>query len=464
MKKTILLSLLFFTFALLQAQQTYFGVDLSYVNEMEDCGADFKENSVSKDVYKIFAAHNCDLVRLRLWHTPSWYDNLNNGNRYSDLADVKRSIQRAKADSMKVLLDFHLSDTWADPGNQVIPAAWSGVVDSLDRLKDSLYNYIYRTLGELDGEGLLPEMVQIGNETNKGILLSQAANGAGWQLDWTRNAALFNEAIRAVRDIETQSNKAIKVMIHIADPKHADWYTENFISNGVTDFDIVGISYYHQWHGDNSIIQVGTIIENLIKDHGRDVMIVETGYPWTSAWDDNANNIISTAHPSYSPLSPAQQERWLTDLSTEVLASGGIGVVYWEPAWVSTNCSSRWAQGSHYENATFFDFQHNLQPDGGIKWLDKTATSIEEVEIDDPFYVSFISNHELVFSNTSSILQKEVQLNLYNLKGQLILSRDIRPSQSKSHYQINPLPQGIYYSQIVVEGNPARQQKVVILD
>ncbi len=115
-------------------------MDLSYVNEMEDCGADFKENNVSKDVYEIFADHNCDLVRLRLWHSPSWYDNLNSGNRYSDLADVKRSIQRAKGEGMKVLLDFHLSDTWADPGNQVVPAAWSAVVDSLDRLKDSLYN------------------------------------------------------------------------------------------------------------------------------------------------------------------------------------------------------------------------------------------------------------------------------------------------------------------------------------
>jgi arabinogalactan endo-1,4-beta-galactosidase len=464
MKKTILISVLFFTLAMLQAQQTYFGVDLSYVNEMEDCGADFKENNVSKDVYEIFADHNCDLVRLRLWHSPSWYDNLNSGNRYSDLADVKRSIQRAKGEGMKVLLDFHLSDTWADPGNQVVPAAWSAVVDSLDRLKDSLYNYIYRTLDELDGEGLLPEMVQIGNETNKGILLSQAANGAGWQLDWTRNAALFNEAIRAVRDIEAQTNKTIQVMIHIADPKHADWYTENFISNGVTDFDIVGISYYHQWHGDNSIIQVGTIIENLIRDHGKDVMIVETGYPWTSGWDDNASNIISTAHPSYSPLSPAQQKRWLTDLSTEVLASGGIGLIYWEPAWVSTNCSSQWAQGSHYENATFFDFQDNLQPDGGIEWLEKTATSIEEVGIYDPFDVSFISNQEFTFSNSSAGQQGAIDLNLYNLNGQLILNKEILPTQAKSYYQINPLPKGIYYFQLMLDGNPVKQQKAVILD
>ena len=193
-------------------------------------------------------------------------------------------------------------------------------------------------------------------------------------------------------------------------------------------------------------------------------MIVETGYPWTSGWDDNASNIISTAHPSYSPLSPAQQKRWLTDLSTEVLASGGIGLIYWEPAWVSTNCSSQWAQGSHYENATFFDFQDNLQPDGGIEWLEKTATSIEEVGIYDPFDVSFISNQEFTFSNSSAGQQGAIDLNLYNLNGQLILNKEILPTQAKSYYQINPLPKGIYYFQLMLDGNPVKQQKAVILD
>jgi arabinogalactan endo-1,4-beta-galactosidase len=99
-------------------QSFYFGADLSYVNEMEDCGVSYKEDGKPKDVHEMFADHGCNLVRLRLWHTPSWYDGLNNGNRYSDLADVKIAIGRAHAAGMEVLLDFHLSDNWADPGKQ----------------------------------------------------------------------------------------------------------------------------------------------------------------------------------------------------------------------------------------------------------------------------------------------------------------------------------------------------------
>ncbi|MDX1408117.1 MAG: glycosyl hydrolase 53 family protein [Saprospiraceae bacterium] len=187
--------------------QFYFGADLSYVNEMEDCGVTYHDNSEAKDPYTIFWEHNCNLVRLRLWHTPSWYDNLNSGARYCDLADAKRSIARAKEHGMAVLLDFHLSDNWADPGKQVVPAAWAPVVDDLEVLQDSLYNYIRGTLHALDDEGLVPEMVQIGNETNRGILLSQEINDAGWVLDWDRNSALFNTAIDAVRDFEAQAGK-----------------------------------------------------------------------------------------------------------------------------------------------------------------------------------------------------------------------------------------------------------------
>ena len=148
MKKA--LALLVFAFVLaaspLLAQSFYFGSDLSYVNEMDDCGVVFKENNAPKDCYQIFADNKTNLVRLRLWHTPSWYDTLNAGKRYGDFADVRRSILRAKMAGMGVLLDFHLSDFWADPQRQIIPKAWLPVVDNLPVLKDSLFNYVKTTL------------------------------------------------------------------------------------------------------------------------------------------------------------------------------------------------------------------------------------------------------------------------------------------------------------------------------
>lgn len=459
--KALLISILFF-FSLhpVWSQQTYFGVDLSYLNEMEDCGEVFTENNIPKDVYEIFADHSSNLIRLRLWHTPAWQDNINRGNRYSDYADVKKSMQRAKAAGMDVLLDFHLSDIWTDPGHQVVPAAWSAVVNNLNVLQDSLYNYVYKTLTDLEAEGLLPAMVQIGNETNKGILLSQAVNDAGWSLDWSRNAALFNRAIEAVRDVESNANKSIKVMLHIADPKHADWYTSNFISNGVTDFEVVGISYYHQFHGENSIPQVGGIVADLIQDHGKEVMIVEAGYPWTASWDDNANNIISMSHPNYAPLSPMQQERWLTDLSAAVINNGGSGVIYWEPAWVSSSCSTQWAQGSHYENATFFDFQNNVHADGGIKWLDKASTlSVSPAERLN-FEVTWEEAGTITITRSANYLQEEIRFQVYTINGQSIMGKELAPGQMKGTWQVPFVTNGIYGMRIMNNKNHVESLKM----
>lgn len=352
---------------------TFFvGADLSYVNEMEGCGVVYKEKGVAKDPYRIFADNGCNLVRLRLWHTPSWYDTLNSGKRYSDFSDVRRSIGRAKNAGMKVLLDFHLSDFWADPQRQWIPKAWEPVADNLPALQDSVRNYISQTLLRLHAEGLLPEMVQIGNETNRGILLTPQVNDAGWVLDWTRNGPLFKSAISAVRDVEKTTGKKVKVALHVANPADAKWLLEGFWNAGVTDFDLIGLSYYWAWHKPVTIGDAGKVVAELRQKYpGKDVMIFETGYIWTNQSNDQAGNIISEVHPQYAPASPENQQKWLVDLSVEVKKQGGTGVVYWEPAWVSSPCYTPWGQGSHQEHAAFFDFQNNVLPNGGLYWMSR---------------------------------------------------------------------------------------------
>ena len=444
MKYLYTLSLfLFLTLNGLGQSSFYFGADLSYVNEMEDCGVTYSENGVTKDVYQIFEENGCNLVRLRKWHTPNWYDNLNNGQRYSDFADIKKSIQRAKMQGMEVMLDYHLSDSWTDPSNQLVPAAWANIVDSLSILKDSLYNYIYSTLLELHQQNLLPEMVQIGNETNKGILLSQSANSSGWVMDWNRNSQLFNSAILAIRDIETLSNKTIQVCIQIADPAEVDWMMSNFISHGVSDFEIIGTSYYHEWHGTTTITQVGNIVSNLIQNYNKEIMIVEAGYPWTASWNDNANNILFTTSSDYSPLSPSVQKEWLVDLTQEVVNNGGKGVIYWEPAWVSSTCSTKWAQGSHYENATFFDFNNNLQNSGGIGFMEHNygissgSESLERID-----FKVYISDNHLIVDMDSLDWKANHIIQLSDMKGQLIKISKL--SNHKYQIPVKDLNQGIY--------------------
>ena len=132
----------------------YLGLDLSYVNEMDDCGAVYLENGQSRDAFELFSDHGANLVRARLWHNPDWTD-------YSTLADVTKTFLRAKEAGMATLLSIHYSDNWADPGKQQIPAAWAELTEA--ELPDTLYQYTYDVLSELYAQGVLPTFVQIGN-------------------------------------------------------------------------------------------------------------------------------------------------------------------------------------------------------------------------------------------------------------------------------------------------------------
>ncbi len=341
---------------------SYYGADLSYVNEMEDCGAVyFDEEGMPKDPYLIFKENGCNLIRLRLWHDPSWFTD------YSNFEDVKKSIIRAKAFGMEVLLDFHYSDDWADPGRQTIPEAWRPVINALPALSDSLYNYTYHTLKKLENKNLLPDIVQVGNEINPEIL--QAGEPVQWPINWDRNATLLNKGIKAVRDISIESGKNIEVMLHIAQPENGHWWFDDAIANGVNDFDWIGLSYYPMW-SDIKLNDLSVELETLIKKHDKKLMIVETAFPFTSRNADAAGNIlgIDAAVPGID-ISPAGQLEYLLELEKQVFEAGADGIVYWEPAWVSTGCSTRWGSGSHWDNATLFDQEKKVNE--GMKFYNE---------------------------------------------------------------------------------------------
>ena len=339
----------------------YYGADLSYVNEMEDCGAVYKDSNENfKDPYKIFAEAGTNLVRIRLWHNPTW-------TNYSNINDVKKSIQRAKSEGMNVLLDFHYSDSWADPSNQEIPAAWLNQINNTELLGDLVYNYTFDTLNELYNLNLLPEIVQIGNEINAMILQNGEVK---WPIDWSRNSALINKGIKAVRDISNQKNKKIEIMLHIAQPENALWWFGEAFNAGITDFDWIGLSYYPLW-SEYNLNTIDAPLNNLIETYAKKLMIVETAYPFTLINADSANNIIgeNALIPGY-PASQQGQLDYLNDLKTKISESGGQGIIYWEPAWVSTNCKTLWGQGSHWDNATLFD--HNNKSNLGMQFYNSS--------------------------------------------------------------------------------------------
>ncbi|MEM6800168.1 MAG: glycosyl hydrolase 53 family protein [Bacteroidota bacterium] len=438
------------------SQTFYFGADQSYVNEMEDCGAIYTEDGQAKDVYQIFADHGSNLVRLRLWHTPSWYDQLNQAKRYSDFADVKKSISRAKAQGMAVLLDFHLSDTWADPGKQIVPQAWLPVVDDLESLKDSVYNYVFSTLKALERENLLPEMVQVGNETNRDILLTEEQNQT-WSLDWSRNAPLFNAGIKAVRDVSPD----IQITLHIADPDNVVWWMNEFVQNQVRDFDIIGISYYWEWHQPTTIAKTAEIVQALKTTYtDKEVMLVEVGYPWSSSYADAANNINTGVHPDYAPATPQNQKQWLIDLAQAIIDKGALGMIYWEPSWVSTGCRTQWGKGSHYEQATFFDFDNDLLKPGGIEWMTHDYGLVRppqpEPEISETLF--YLENGFLNVEIADYSETEDVNLSILDMQGKIVLQDSIRSSSEQMSLAF--LAAGIYVVRLYKGQNLVLTKKI----
>lgn len=352
-----------------QAQETpllYFGADLSYVNEMEDCGGVYREEGQPGDPFDLFAAHGANLVRVRLWHNPTW-------TTYSTFADARKTIARARAAGMQVLLDFHYSDDWADPGKQIVPAAWQGL--GFETLKDSLYQYTFDVLAALAAAELLPEMVQVGNEINPGILLPHGSTD-----NWAQLGALLNEGIRAIREVAAQAERPVKVMLHVAQPENVLPWVADALDAGVTDFDAIGLSYYKNWSY-IPLDQLADYVNQLVTAYGREVVVVETAYPWTLAGHDGAGNILGGgALEAGYPATPDGQHRYLIDLTQAIFDGGGAGIVYWEPAWISTGCSTRWGQGSHWENATFFDFDHDNEVLASIDYMTHTYQPPRTVE------------------------------------------------------------------------------------
>lgn len=329
------------------------GVDLSYVNELEDCGAVYRGGDGIADPYRILADAGANIVRLRLWVDPDW-------TRYSTLSDVKRSIMRARAAGMDVLLDFHYSDDWAHPGKQLRPTSWPPASDA-DALADALADYTESTLRGLAADGLMPDVVAIGNEINTNLLVDNET-ADDHPIDWTRNARLLKAAIEAARSVETNDHAPVQIMLHVAQPENVEKWFDDALAHGVTDFEHIGISYYPKW----STVAFADLEETLAHfraKYARSISIVETAYPWTLDDNDAASNLLAedSLEPGY-PATREGQREFLLDLRTSVQEAGGNGLIYWEPAWVSSSCVTRWGDGSHWENAALFDFGNRLLP------------------------------------------------------------------------------------------------------
>lgn len=350
--KKLLLLLLFFFATKATSQCQLIGADLSYSNSVLAHGGIYKNSQGQiQNPYSLFAEKGANMVRARLFHTPAnQLDFCGNPSTMSSLSDVTTTFEQAKNFGMQLELSVHYGDYFNDPQKQKMPNAWQGLSQAV--LLDSIYNYTTKVLTHLHNHNVLPNIIAIGNETTWGFVDATATTN-GWV--WPADADKFNRALTAVDDFNAAHNTNIKKALHFTDTT-AIWLASLFANKGIHNFDIYGLSFYPVWSSVSSLAQFGDVITTLKNTYNKDVLVLETGVPWTSAAGDSYTNIVNSYGNLAYPISPLGQQTYFHDLVELVHDRGGMGVLYWAPDWIpSSNCDA-WGQGSAYENQSFFDF------------------------------------------------------------------------------------------------------------
>jgi arabinogalactan endo-1,4-beta-galactosidase len=328
----------------LPAQSYAIGADVSFLAKCEHDGMIFKEHGQPMDVLVMLREHRYNWVRLRVFHDPSMSaDRLPN-----ELAYTLALAKRAKALGFHILLDLHYSDSWADPGHQPTPAAWSHLKHK--QLVQQVFDYTRDVIATFAQAGVMPEMVQVGNEITQGMLWPDGKLPDNWD----NLADLLKAGISGV-EVGRGSLPKPRIMIHIersGDYDAAVWFFDSLIAHRVP-FDVMGLSYYPFWHG--NLAKFRNNLHDLALRYRHPIMVVETAYNWTPG--------TFAGKKSDFPESPEGQKEFLmaVDSAVRSIPYGlGEGVFWWEPA----------AEGD-LRARSFFDKDGNALP--VLSAFDRTA-------------------------------------------------------------------------------------------
>jgi arabinogalactan endo-1,4-beta-galactosidase len=288
------------------------GADLSFLKQAEEGGTVFKDNGQAKPGLQIFSDHGYNWIRLRLFHTPTRLPN--------NLDYTIALAKEAKKLGFKFLLNYHYSDTWADPGKQFIPKAWDG--KSHAELVQAVFEYTRDTIIAFRDAGVLPDMVQPGNEIINGMLWPDGKLPDNWD----NFAELMKAGINGV-DAGRGNAQRPKIMVHIdrgGDKKRTKAFFDKWNSYGV-DYDVIGQSYYPWWHG--SLLDLRENLIFMANEYQKDIILVEVAYNWRpTEYKDK---------PAPFPETPEGQRQFLDEVHRLVLSTPnnrGKGIFWWEPA------------------------------------------------------------------------------------------------------------------------------------
>src|SRR5882757_7319 len=331
------------------------GADLSSALQEEAAGKTFRDGGPNAQVEQLLAARGANVMRLRVWVNPA-------AGGY-DLADALTLARRGHAAGMRILVDLHYSDYWADKDNQATPAAWA--YQDLTTLTATVRSYTRDTVKAFADQGTPADLVQTGNEIANGMLwpLGQIYDSDGNE-DWNGFLTLLRAGLQGAAEATSNPPRSV---IHIdkgGDVGGSEYFYDH-LTQGDVDFDVIALSYYPFWHG--PLAALGAQLTDLADRYDRDVLIVETAYPWQLPTSTTTGDLVTSSSQlpdgDRFPATPAGQAAYFEALRTTIAAvphHHGLGFVDWEPAWLpGTGIDT---EAGAYSNLTMFDSNGNGLP------------------------------------------------------------------------------------------------------
>lgn len=409
----------------------WLGVDVSSVLAEEESGVVYyNEDGEQQDIFHTLKENGVNAVRIRVWNDP-WDENGNSyGGGHNDLNTAITIGQRATDYGMSVLIDFHYSDFWADPNKQMAPQAWSGM--DVDEKCKALAAYTKNSLNALLDAGVNVTAVQVGNETTTGM---------SGEKNWDSVLKLFSAGCDAVRQVSQKKNHPIQIALHFTNPENHDQYISfaRSLNTAGVDYDIFASSYYPYWHG--TLENLTATLSEIASTYNKKVMVTEVSYCYTAADGDGWGNSVSGVSDSSLPypVSVQGQADCIRDVVNAVVSCGdaGVGVFYWEPAWIPVpgntyearqalweangsgwassyagaydpNDAGRYYGGSAWDNQALFDFEgHPLASLSVFRYLATGAeTELLEVALRDIELTCRIGD-EIVLPETATVIYND---------------------------------------------------------
>ena len=404
----------------------FLGMDVSSVLSLEASGVRYRDtDGTEKDLFALLSENGVNLIRVRVWNDPFDSDGNGYGGGNNNIEAAVEIGRRAAAYGLPLLVDFHYSDFWADPSKQQTPKAWEGM--DIKAKAEALYTYTADCLSRLKAEGIRVSMVQLGNETNGRM--------CGERIWMNIVHHLMKAGSRAVREVYPDA----LVAVHFTNPESADTML-NYASKLAyydLDYDVFGTSYYPYWHG--TLDNLRQVLGEIAETYGKKVMVMETSYAYTLEDGDFSGNTIGEGggYEKYWPVTVQGQSNELQDVVRTVQEAGGIGVCWWEGAWIPVGTESfeensrlwetygsGWASsfagsydpadaGKYYggcacENQAMFDFEGRALPSLATFRLLRTGQEVEvrPDAIDDPVLTCDLAG-EIVLPETVSAVMND---------------------------------------------------------